>query len=140
MIFYRFQLHFVGESPLAGQDILTLEIAIHHEQNSGIIIHLTDDNRQSIQPGKLCSVLAAVPGDDLIATFRAWTCNQRRKHTVLLHAFHRALHGFIVQDLKGVVLEREQLSNGDLLHLLPLLFLSGFFRGENVICPFQRHV
>ena len=35
---------------------------------------------------------------------------------------------------------REQLSNGNLLHLLPLLLLSGFFRGENVICPFQQHV
>ena len=105
-----------------------------------IIIHLTDDDRQGIQPSKLCSVLTAVPGDDLVATFRAWACNQRRKHTVLLHAFHRALHGFIVQDLKGVVFEREQLSDGNLLHLLPMLLLSGFFRGENVICPFQRHV
>jgi len=52
-----------------------LEIAVHHEQNSGIIIHLTDDNRQRIQPGKLCSVLTAVPGDDLVATFRAGTGN-----------------------------------------------------------------
>ena len=43
-----------------------MEIAVHHEQNGGIIIHLTDDNRQGIQPGKLCSVLTAVPGDDLI--------------------------------------------------------------------------
>ena len=113
---------------------------IHHEQNSGIIIHLTDDNRQGIQPSKLCSVLTAVPGDDLVATFRAWTCNQRRKHAVLFYAFHRALHGLIIQDLKGVVLEREQLSNGDLLHLFPLLFLPGFLGGENIICPFQRHV
>ena len=48
--------------------------------------------------------------------------------------------GFIIQNLKGVVLEREQLSNGNLLHLLPLLLLPGFLGGENVICPFQRHV
>ena len=27
-----------------------MEIAVHHEQNSGIIIHLTDDNGQGIQP------------------------------------------------------------------------------------------
>ena len=135
-----FQLHLVSESPFTGQNVLTLEIAVHHEQNSGIIIHLTDDNGQGIQPGKLCSVLTAVPGDDLVATLRAWTCNQRRKHAVLFHALHRALHGFIIQNLKGVVLEGEQLSNGDLLHLLPLLLLSGFFRGENIICSFQRHV
>ena len=30
--------------------------------------------------------------------------------------------------------------DGNLLTLLPLLFLSGFLGGENVICPFQRHV
>ena len=117
-----------------------MEIAVHHEQNCGIIIHLTDDDRQGIQPSKLCSVLTAVPRDDLVATFRAWTCNQRRKHAVLFYAFHRALHGLIIQDLKGVVLEREQLPDGNLLNLFPLLFLSGFFGGEDVICPFQRHV
>ena len=117
-----------------------MEIAVHHEQNCGIIIHLTDDNRQSIQPGKLCSVLAAVPGDDLVATFRARTGNQRRKHTVLFHTFHRALHGFIIQNLKGMVFEGKQFPNGNLLHLLSLLFLPRFFRGENVICPFQRHI
>ena len=44
------------------------------------------------------------------------------------------------QNLKGVVLEREQFSDGNLLNLFPLLLLSGFFRGEDVICPFQRHV
>ena len=80
-----FQLHLVSESPFTGQNVLTLEIAVHHEQNGGIIIHLTDDNRQGIQPRKLCSVLAAVPGDDLVATFRAWAGNQRRQHTVLFH-------------------------------------------------------
>ena len=71
---------------------LTLEIAIHHEQNrGGIIIHIADNDRQGVQSGKLCSVLTAVPGDDLVATFRAWAGNQRRQHTVLFDAFHRAL-------------------------------------------------
>ena len=122
------------------QSVANLPDKVRHEQNCGIIIHVADNDRQGIQPGKLCSVLAAMPGDDLIATFRAWAGNQRRKHTVLFYTLYSALHGLVVQNLKGVVLEREQLSNGNLLHLLPLLFLSGFFRGENVICPFQRHV
>ena len=85
-------------------------------------------------------MLTAVPGDDLIAALWSRAGNQRRQHAVLLHAFHRALHGFIVQDLKGMVFEGEQLPNGNLLHLLSLLFLPRFFGGENVICPFQRHV
>ena len=75
-----FQLHLVSESPFTGQNVLTLEIAVHHEQNSGIIIHLTDDNGQGIQPGKLCSVLAAVPGDDLIATTLAGPDDQRLRN------------------------------------------------------------
>ncbi len=110
----------------------------YHKQNCGIIIHLTDDDRQRIQPGKLCSVLTAVPGDDLIATLRARAGNQRRKHAVLFHAFHRALHGFIIQNLKWMVLEREQLPDGNLLYLFPLFLLSDFFGGETYHLPFQR--
>ena len=49
-----------------------MEIAVHHKQNCGIIIHVADNDRQGVQPGKLCSVLTAVPRDDLIATLRAW--------------------------------------------------------------------
>ena len=37
-------------------------------------------------------------------------------------ALHRALHGLIIQDLKGVVLEREQLPDGDLLNLFPVSY------------------
>ena len=54
------------------------------------------------------------------------------KRQVLFYAFHRARHGLIIQDLKGVGLEREQLPDGNLLNLFPLLFLSGFFGGEDV--------
>ena len=74
----------------------TFSFVVHHEQNCGIIVHLSDDNRQRVQSGKLRSVLTAVPGDNLIATFRAWACNQRGQHTVLLYALHRALHGLVI--------------------------------------------
>ena len=33
---------------------------------------------------------AAVPGDDFIATLRAWAGDQRRQHAVLLYAFYAA--------------------------------------------------
>jgi len=67
-----------------------LEIAIHHEQNCSIIIHVADNDRQGVQSSKLCSVLTAVPGDDFIATLRAWAGDQRRQHAVLLYAFYGA--------------------------------------------------
>ena len=126
-----FQLHFVGESPFAGQDVLTLEIAVHHQYHSSIVRHLPHNNRQGVQPSKFSRILAAVPGDDLIAvTVRARAGNQRSQHTVLCDAFHRPGHGFIVQNLKGVVGEGAQRINGDLLHLFPLFLLSVFFGGK----------
>ena len=87
---HGFQLHLVSESPLAWQDGFALKIAVYHEQNSGIIIHIADNDRQGVQSGKLCSVLTAMPGDDFIATLRAWAGDQRRQHAVLLYAFYAA--------------------------------------------------
>ena len=85
-------------------------------------------------------VLTAVAGDDLISAFRSGPCNQRSQYAVLCHAFHRALHSLIVQHLERMLLEREQLLDGNLLHLLPFLFLPGFFGGKHLIETFQRQV
>ena len=62
-MFHGFQLHFVSESPFAWQDGFTLKIAVHHEQNCGIIIHVADNDRQGVQSGKLGCVLTTVPGN-----------------------------------------------------------------------------
>ena len=84
--------------------MLTLQIGIHHQYHSSIVRHLPNNDRQGIQPGKFSRILAAVPGDDLIAvTVRAGAGNQRSQHTVLSDALHRSGHGFIVQHLEGVV-------------------------------------
>ena len=114
--------------------MLTLQIGIHHQYHSSIVRHLPNNDRQRFQPGKFSRILAAMPGDDLIAvTVRSWAGNQRSQHTVLCDALHRPGHGFIVQNLKGVVSEGVQRINGNLLYLLPLFLLSVFFGGEQVI-------
>ena len=114
--------------------MFTLKIAVYHEQNGGIVIHITDDNRQGVQPGKFRRILTAVPGDDLVAvTIRAWAGNQRSQHTVLCDTLHRPGHGFIVQYLERVVDEGVQRINGNLLYLLPLFFLSVFLGRKQVI-------
>ena len=111
-----------------------MEIAVHHQYHSSIVRHLPHNDRQRFQPGKFSRILAAVPGDDLVAvTIRAGTGNQRSQHTVLCDTFHRPGHGFIVQNLKGVVGERMQIINRNLLHLLPLFLLSVFLGGKQVI-------
>ena len=110
------------------------------EASRRTVRHLSNNDRQRFQSGQFCGVLAAVPGDNLITALWSGAGNQRCKHPILRHAFYRALHGLVIQDLKGVALERIQFSDGNLLYLFPLLFLPGFFGGEDVICPFQRHV
>ena len=105
-----------------------MEIAVHHQYHSSIVRHLPHNDRQGIQSGKFSRILTAVPGDDLVAvTVRARAGNQRSQHTVLCDALHRPGHSFIVQHLERMLLEGKQLSDGNLLHLFPLLFLSGFF-------------
>lgn len=110
--------------------MLTLQIAIYHEDYGSIIVHLAHNDRQGFQSGQLRSVLTAVPGDNFIAALRSGAGNQRRKHTVLLDTFHGIAHRIIVQNLEGMVLEWKQLSNRNLPHLLALFFLPGFFGGK----------
>ena len=140
MPFQCIQFHLIGKCPLTRQNLFALKIGINHEQNSGIVRHITDDNRQGFQSSKLCSVLAAMAGNDFVATIRARTSNQRICDTQLLYAFYCALHSFIIKHLKGMVFERIQLINGNLLYLFELFFLPHFFGGKNIIVAVQTDV
>ena len=82
---------------------------------------------------KLCGVFPAMPGDDLIAALWSGAGDERSQHTVLCNALYCPGHGFIVQHLEGVVGEGVQLVDGNLLHLFPLLLLSIFLGGKQVI-------
>ena len=104
-----------------------------HKQNRGIIIHLTNDNRQRIQPSKLCRVLAAMTRNNLISALWTGTNNQRICNTKQLYTFYRLGHGFIVQHLEGVVGEGVQIINRNLPYLLLLFLLSVFLGGKQVI-------
>ena len=68
------------------------------------------------------------------------TSNQRICDTKLLYAFYCALHSFIIKHLKGMVFERIQLINGNLLYLFALFFLPRFFGGKNIIVAVQTDV
>ena len=45
LLFYGFQLHFVGESPLTGQDVFALQIAVHHLDYGFLVAHVPHDHR-----------------------------------------------------------------------------------------------
>ena len=140
MIFYCIQLHLVRKCPLAGQDVFSLQIGIDHQYRGGIILHISHNDRHGVQICKLCGVFPTMPGDDLIAALWSGAGNQRRKHTELRNAFHRPGHGIIVQNFERVVFEREKFADGNLLYLLPLFFLPGFFGRKNIIETFQCYV
>ena len=123
MIFYGFQLHFVGKGSFAGQNVFALQIAVHHLDYGFLITHVPHNNRQSGQPGQFSRVLAAVPRYDLITSFLPGPGNERSQHAELSHTFHRPLHSLIVQHLEGVVFEGMQVSDGNLLDLFGLDFL-----------------
>ena len=113
--------------------MFSLQIGIDHQYRGGIILHIAHNDWHGVQMGKLCGVFPAMPGDDLIAALWSGAGDERSQHTVLCNALYCPGHGFIVQHLEGVVGEGVQLVDGNLLHLFPLLLLSIFLGGKQVI-------
>ena len=48
------------------QDGLTLDVGIHHHNDSGIIIQFPDNDREGVQPRRSRRVVPPVAGDDLV--------------------------------------------------------------------------
>ena len=88
--FHRIELHFIGKSPFTRQQFLTLQIAIHHDDCSGIVIGIANDNRHGFLTCQLGRMMPPVSCDQLIAAVRIRTRNRGDKHAILSHAFHCA--------------------------------------------------
>ena len=83
--------------------------------------------------GKLCGVFPAMPGDDLVATLwlgRAISGDSTPYCAMLSTVRVMASSS---NTFEGVVGEGVQLVDGNLLHLFPLLLLSIFLGGKQVI-------
>ena len=74
-----------------------------NDNRGSIAVNISDDNRHGFQPCQLAGVFSPVTGGDLITTVLTGTGDSRNKHTVLLDALNRLLHGFIVTHSEGVV-------------------------------------
>ena len=137
---YRFQLHFISISPLAGQNVFSLKIRIDHEHRGGIIIHLPYQNRNLRKPCHFSSMGTAMPGDDLITAAFQRPRNQRRQHTVLCNALRCSKHGFIIDHLEGMILKGHQLADADILHSFQLTLCTAFIRFKDIIVAGQADV
>lgn len=130
---YCIHFHFIGLSFLAEQNIFPLQVAVHHINNSGIIVHISDDHRHGIQPCQLTGVFAPVPRYQLISAALMGPGNGRDQDAVLPDAFYGLFHRIIVPDGKGVVREWAQLRQRNSPHGFHGGLLTAFLRGEKII-------
>ena len=110
--------HLVGIGTLAGKDVLPLQIAVHHHNDGGIVIHFPDDAGDSLYAGDFRCVVPAMAGDNLITPIGVWPHQQRGSYAIFPNALRRFLHFLIVPHLKRMSLKFMQLPDGNPLHLL----------------------
>ena len=124
-----FQLHFIRLRPFRGQDILSLEVAVHHDDGGSVSVNVADNDGHGGQPRQLTGVFAAVACDQLITAVLPWPCQRGDEDAVLLDAFGGFLHGRILPHLKGVIRERMQLRERNLNNYFLLRFRLFGWRG-----------
>ena len=77
LVFDGFHLHLIGKHLLAGQDMLPLDVAVHHQDHRLVIGHIPDQCRQFGDAQSLAGGLAAVSADDLVAAIPTGADQQR---------------------------------------------------------------
>ena len=83
--------------------MLSLAVAIHHQNNSSIIVHIPHDAGHSFHARPLTGMAAAVARYNFIPTILPGANNGRGHNAVFLDTVHHFVHLVIVTDLKGVI-------------------------------------
>lgn len=104
--FHRIEFHFIDKSPFARQQLLTLQIAIHHDNRGSVVVEIANDDRHGFLTCQLGSMMPPVTSDQLIAAVRIRTRNRGDKHAILAHTVYCVLHRRVVLDLEGMISER----------------------------------
>ena len=127
------QLHFVGKRLFRGQNALTLEIAVHHDNDGFIVGQLPDDAGHRGQFRQLRRKLAAVAGHHLITAVRHGPHQHGRENTALPDALHHLLHFLVHPHLKRVVWKVADFSDGQVGHIAALGVVPFLLGGEHTI-------
>ena len=101
-----FQLHAVSKGPLAGQQALPLQIAVHHDDGGLVVVQVPDNDRHGLPSRQFAGPTPPVAGDQLIAAIGVRPGDGRHQHTVLPDTLRCFQHGLIIPDLKGMVFKR----------------------------------
>ena len=132
-MFRGFQLHLIREGPLAGQDILPLNVTVNHNDDCGIVVQLPHNYRHGFQARQFTPSFSAMPGNQLIPALRTRARYGWHQHTIFPDAVCRISHAVIVQHLERMVGERMQLFQRDFLHLFPLGIVPAGLCTEQII-------
>ena len=80
-----------------------LAVAIHHQNNSSIVVHIPYNAGHSFHARPLAGMTAAVARYNFIPTIFPGADNGRGHDTVFLDTVHHFVHLVIVTDLKRVI-------------------------------------
>ena len=70
------KLHLVRFRTFAWQDVFTLEIRVHHDDDRFVIVQVTDNDWNFIDSNQLTGTFSAVTGNNLVAIL-CWPCDDR---------------------------------------------------------------
>ena len=137
-------LHLVGFGAFGGENVLTLKVAVHHDDGGSVPVNVADNDRHGGQSCQLAGVFAAVACDQFIAAVLPWPRQRGDEDAVLLDAFSGFLHGRILPHLKGMIREWMQLGERNLndyfLLRLRLFGWRGLFARFFLRCFFRHRV
>ena len=105
MTLNRFHFHLIRLCTLAGQNVLALQIAVHHDDDSFVIVQITDNGGNLVHPRQLTGALPPMPGHNFISAVRHRSGDNRHQHSIFLHALHRFHHPVIVQYAEWMIFE-----------------------------------
>ena len=138
--FHRIHFHLVRKGLLRRQNMLPLQVAVHHGDNSLLVCQVTDNHRHGVHPQCLARCQPPVAGDQLIAAVRQRPCQRRREHAGIGNAPHELRHFLVLLHLKGVISKGCEGSQRDCLY--PWLFrIEPFLRAhKKLLIPGQPQI
>ena len=133
MITNCLQLHLIRKCFFAGENVLALQIGVHHGDHGLIVRHLPHDHRHGRQPELLTGGQSPVAGHQFVAAVRRGTGKTRRENADLADALHDPLHFLIVLNFERMILEGAQPRQREQHDALQLFAVPFLLRSEQVI-------
>ena len=122
--------HLVRKRLFAGENVLSLQIAVHHRDDGFLVRERSYNHRNGAHTERAAGGQSAVSGDQLVAVL-CGSCQRWEQHTRYPDAFFQPFHFFILHDLERVIFKRLQLVERKLVHLW-------LFRVEPLLCAHKE--